>query len=73
MKWQKRQAALLLSIARFVNNQAGQALREYALVVAIVAVTAVITLATLGFAVAGSLPAPVDGLIRTLENTQQQP
>jgi Flp pilus assembly pilin Flp len=71
MKRPEWQAALLVTVARFANNQSGQALREYVLVIAIVAVTAVITLGTMGLAIAGSLPASLNGLVETLENVQQ--
>ena len=73
MKRPEWQAALLVTVARFANNQSGQALREYALIIAIVTVTTVITLAAVGFTIAGSLPASLDGLIQTLEGVQQQP
>jgi Flp pilus assembly pilin Flp len=73
MKRPKWQAALLVTSVRFANDQAGQALREYALVIAIIAVTTVITLGTMGLAIAGSLPASLNGLVETLENVQQQP
>jgi Flp pilus assembly pilin Flp len=71
MKRPKRQAALVVTIARFANNQSGQALREYALVIAVVAVTTVMTLTAVGLAIAGSLPASLDGLVQTLEKVRQ--
>ena len=70
MKWQ---AALLAPIVRFADNQSGQALREYALVIAVVAVTTVTALAALGLAIPGSLPVPFDGLLETLKKVHQQP
>jgi len=73
MKRPKWQAALLVALVRSADNQSGQALREYTLVIAIVALTTVITLATVGLAIAGSLPASLDGLAQTLEKVQQQP
>jgi Flp pilus assembly pilin Flp len=73
MKRPEWQAALLVTVARFANNQSGQALREYALVIAIVAVTTVITLGTMGLAIAGSLPASLNGLVETLEGVQERP
>lgn len=71
MKRPKWQAALLVTLLRLVNNQSGQALREYALVIAIISVATVITLGTVGLAIAGSLPASLDGLVQTLEKVQQ--
>lgn len=71
MKRPEWQAALLVTVVRFADNQSGQALREYALVIAVVAVTTVITLGTMGLAIAGSLPASLNGLVETLENVQQ--
>jgi Flp pilus assembly pilin Flp len=71
MKRPEWQAALVVTVVRFANNQSGQALREYALVIAVVAVTTVITLATMGFAIAGSLPASLDGLVQTLGKVQE--
>jgi Flp pilus assembly pilin Flp len=73
MKRPKWQAALLMTLVRLADNQPSQALREYTLVIAIVALTTVITLATVGLAIAGSLPASLDGLAETLEKVQQQP
>jgi Flp pilus assembly pilin Flp len=73
MKRPEWQAALLVTVVRFADNQSGQALREYALVIAVVAVTTVITLGTMGLAIAGSLPASLNGLVETLESVQQQP
>ena len=71
MKRPEWQTALLVTVVRFADNQSGQALREYALVIAVVAVTTVITLGTMGLAIAGSLPASLNGLVETLENVQQ--
>ena len=66
-----RWLAALLATLGLANNQSGQALREYALVIAIVAVATIITLGTVGLAIAGSLPASVDGLVQALEKVQQ--
>ena len=71
MKQPKWQAALLVTVVRFANNQSGQALREYTLDIAIVAVTTFVTLATLGLTIAGSLPDSLDGLVQTLEKVRQ--
>lgn len=73
MKLPRWQAALLVTIVRFANDQAGQALREYALVIAVVSVATIMTLGAVGLAIAGSLPAPLDGLVQTLQKVQQQP
>jgi Flp pilus assembly pilin Flp len=66
-----RWLAALLATLGLANSQSGQALREYALVIAIVAVATIITLGTVGLAIAGSLPASVDGLVQALEKVQQ--
>jgi Flp pilus assembly pilin Flp len=73
MKQPKWQAALLVTLLWLAKNQSGQALREYALVIAIMSVATVITLSTVGLAIAGSLPASLDGLAETLERVQQRP
>jgi hypothetical protein len=46
MKRPKWQAVLLVTLIRLANSQSGQALREYALVIAIVTVVTAITLTT---------------------------
>jgi Flp pilus assembly pilin Flp len=66
-----RWRAALLATSGLANNQSGQGLREYALVIAIVAVATIITLGTVGLAIAGSLPASLDGLVQPLEKVQQ--
>jgi Flp pilus assembly pilin Flp len=71
MEQPKWQSALLMTLVRFADNQSGQASREYALVIAIVAVMTVVTLGTVGLAIAGSLPASLDGLAQTLEKVRQ--
>lgn len=70
MKRRKWRAALAATL-RLASNQSGQALREYALVIAVVAVAATITLGAVGLAIAGSLPASLDGLLQALDEVQQ--
>jgi len=50
-----RSRAALLATPGPANRQSGQASREYALVIAIVAAATIMTLGTTGLAVAGSL------------------
>jgi Flp pilus assembly pilin Flp len=51
----RRPRAALLATPGLANRQSGQASREYALVIAIVAAATIMTLGTAGLAVAGSL------------------
>lgn len=72
MKRPNWQAALLATVFRFADSQSAQASREYALVLAVVAATAVITLTAVGLSIAGSLPGSLDGLAETLNRVRPE-
>ena len=66
-----RSRAALLATPGPANRQSGQASREYALVIAIVAAATIMTLGTAGLAVAGSLLPSLDGLVQAPDKVQQ--